>query len=164
MAKKKILVDIFYLHVAQTGIKTYIECLCDEIEKSDSAEFEFIVTPGRRYIQNSAFFKGMTAFWKNLLYQLIYFYRKLVVIPWLSVRHRAAIVFSPDILSPPWVRGKKISVIHDAFFWENPSHYNPIWLKVYLAFVRAGLKSNAYVITVSEHSKTQLQKYLKLPV
>src|SRR5690554_6177827 len=98
MAKKKILVDLFYLHVAQTGIKTYIECLCDEVERHESADFEFILRPSRKAIRNSTFFKGKTVFWKNLLYQLIYFFRKLAVIPWLSLRHRADIVFSPDIL------------------------------------------------------------------
>ena len=163
MAKKKVLVDIFYLHVAQTGIKTYIECLCDEIENHASKDFEFILIPSRQAIRDSTFFKGKTAFWKNLLYQGIYFYRKMVVMPWLSLKHQADIVFSPDILSPLWAKGRKVSVIHDAFFWENPSHYSPVWLKVYLTFLNASVKRNAHVITVSEHSKKQLQKYLKLP-
>ena len=163
MAKNKILVDIFYLHVAQTGIKTYIECLCDEIERQEYEDFEFILSPSRRTIRNSTFFKGKTASWKNLLYQGIYFFRKLIVLPWLSFRYQADLVFSPDIISPIWARGKKASVIHDAFFWENPSHYHPVWLKVYLTLLSAGLKRNAHVITVSEHSKKQLQKHLKLP-
>lgn len=163
MAKKKILVDIFYLHVAQTGIKTYIDCLCDEIEKDASKDFEFVLSPSRKAIRDSAFFRGKTSFWKNFLYQSIYFFRKLVVLPWLSLRYRADLVFSPDILSPIWAEGKKVSVIHDAFFWESPSHYHPVWLKVYLTLLRAGLKSNAHVITVSEHSKNQLRKYLNLP-
>ena len=155
--------DIFYLHVAQTGIKTYIECLCDEIERQEYEDFEFILSPSRRTIRNSTFFKGKTASWKNLLYQGIYFFRKLIVLPWLSFRYQADLVFSPDIISPIWARGKKASVIHDAFFWENPSHYHPVWLKVYLTLLSAGLKRNAHVITVSEHSKKQLQKHLKLP-
>jgi glycosyltransferase involved in cell wall biosynthesis len=160
MAKKKILVDIFYLHVAQTGIKTYIECLCDEIENHASEDFEFMLSPSRQSIRKSTFFKGKTKFWKNLFYQGIYFFRKLVVLPWLSLRYQAHIVFSPDILSPLWAKGKKVSVIHDAFFWESPSHYHPIWLKVYLAFLNASLARNAHVITVSKHSKKQLQRYL----
>lgn len=163
MSKKKILVDIFYLHVAQTGIRTYIECLCEEIEGKESEDFEFIVTPGRDSIQNSHFFKGKTAVWKNLLYQIVYFYRKLIVIPWLSVRYNADVIFSPDILSPVWAKGVKISVIHDAFFWENPSHYNPIWLKVYLFLLKSGLRSNAHVVTISEYSKKQIKKYLEMP-
>ena len=163
MTKKVILVDIFYLHVAQTGIKTYIECLCEEIENHASADFEFVLSPSRQAIRDSTFFRGKTAFWKNFLYQGIYFLRKLAVLPWLSVKHQADLVFSPDILSPLWAKGKKVSVIHDAFFWENPSHYSPLWLKVYLAFLNVGLKRNAHVITVSEHSKKQLRKYLNLP-
>lgn len=162
MNKKKILVDIYYLHVAQTGIKTYIECLCREIEKQESTEFEFIVSPDFQKICRKNFFKGKTALWKNLLFQLLYFFRKLVVLPLLSVRHNASIVFSPDILSPPWARGIKVSVIHDAFFWENPSHYNPLWLKSFLGFLKGSLKRNARVVTVSEYSKKQLRKYLNM--
>jgi len=163
MNKKKILVDIYYLHVAQTGIKTYIECLCREIEKQESTEFEFIVTPNFQKIRRKNFFKGKTALWKNLLFQLLYFFRKLMILPLLSVRHNASIVFSPDILSPLWARGVKVSVIHDAFFWENPSHYNPLWLKTFLGFLKGSLKRNARVVTVSEYSKKQLRKYLNMP-
>lgn len=163
MAKKKVLVDVFYLHMAQTGIKTYIECLCEEIAGSDAEEFEFIVSPHPRRIAESTFFKRKTAVWKNILYQLLYFYRKLVVVPWLSIKHGVDLVFSPDILSPIWSKGIKVSVVHDAFFWESPEHYNPLWLKVYLSILNAGLKNNAQVITISKHSKKQLQKHLNLP-
>lgn len=163
MAKTIILVDIFYLHVAQTGIKTYIECLCEEINRDTSSEFTYIITPRLEKIQKSKFFKGKTPLWKNLLYQSIYFFRKLLIIPLLSIKHRSSIIFSPDILSPIWARGTKISVIHDAFFWENPKHYNPLWLRVYLFLLEAGLKKNAQVITISEYSKLQIEKYLRLP-
>src|SRR5690554_5783901 len=163
MAKKKILVDIFYLHLAQTGIKTYIECLCEEIGKHNSKDFEFIVTPNFQDIRNGRFFKRKTALWKNLLFQFLYFFRKLVLLPFLSIWHNTAIVFSPDILSPVWVRGIKVSVVHDAFFWENPSHYNPLWLKFYLTLLKWGLKRNAQVVTISEYSRKQLEKYLKMP-
>lgn len=163
MAKKRILVDAFYLHVAQTGIKTYIACLCEEIERNGSKHFEYIITPSPHSIKNSVFFKGNTALWKNLSYQVLYFFRKLFVLPWLSLRYNTAIVFSPDILSPIWSKGVKVSVIHDAFFWESPQHYNPVWLKVYSGLLRAGLKKNAVVITTSGYSKDQIEKHLRLP-
>jgi len=163
MRKRKVLVDIYYLQVAQTGIKTYIECLCEEIDKGESDDFEFIVTPNFKKIQKRSFFKGKTALWKNLLFQFLYFSRKMLVLPLLSIRYNAAVVFSPDILSPIWARGLKVSVIHDAFFWENPSHYNPIWLKTYLTLLRWSLRRNAQVVTISEYSKKQLLKYLKMP-
>src|SRR5690606_14442962 len=67
------------------------------------------------------------------------------------------------ILSPPWAKGVKVSVIHDAFFWESPEHYNPLWLKVYLTMLKWGLRNNAQVITISEYSKKQLQKHLNIP-
>src|SRR5690606_9798285 len=100
----------------------------EEIEKESADDLEFIISPNKEAVTDSTFFKGDTAVWKNLLYQAVYFFRKLVVLPLLSIAHQADIVLSPDILSPPWGKGLRVSVIHDAFFWENPEHYNPLWL------------------------------------
>jgi glycosyltransferase involved in cell wall biosynthesis len=54
-------------------------------------------------------------------------------------------------------------VIHDAFFWENPTHYNRKWLRFFSWFLYLGLKRNATVVTISNYSKKQLRKYLPFP-
>ncbi|WP_192347329.1 glycosyltransferase family 1 protein [Algoriphagus sp. Y33] len=162
MSKPKILIDVFYLHVAQTGIRTYMMSLCREVEKNRGTELDYLITPDFRKLENSVFFKGKTAKWKNLSFQLLYFIRKQVVIPFLSYYHKASIVFSPDIMSPFFARGKKVSVIHDTFFWDNPEHYNKLWLNYYLFFLRQGLAKNGSIITITEFSKarlTQLGKF-----
>lgn len=159
--KPTVVVDVFYLYVAQTGIKTYIVTLCEEILKKNNSEFEYIISPNYQKIKQNQFFRGKTAKWKNLLFQLFYFFRKQVVLPFLSYFHQADIVFSPDILSPIFSKGKKVSVVHDTCFWDTPEHYQPLWLKYYLYFLEKGLQKNGEIITITHFSKMQLQQ---LPV
>lgn len=99
--KKRILIDIYYLHVAQTGIRTYTESLIEATERSGKdGPFDYIISPKYSSLKSSTFFKGKTPKWKNLLFQLLYFLRKAVVLPILTYWHRSDMVFSPDILSP----------------------------------------------------------------
>ena len=156
--KPKVVVDVFYLYVAQTGIRTYMVTLCDEILKKNNSDFEYVISPNYQKVKQNQFFRGKTAKWKNLLFQLLYFFRKQVVLPILSYFHQADIVFSPDILSPLFAKGKKISVVHDTFFWDNPEHYQALWLKYYLYFLKKGLQKNGEIITITHFSKTRLQE------
>jgi len=158
--KKKVLIDIYYLHVAQTGIKTYTETLCNQVLADEGNDFEFIISPPLDKIRKSKFYKGKTPKWKNLLFQGLYFLRKQLVLPFLSYRHKADVVLCPDIMIPLWGRGKRISVIHDAFFWESPEHYHPLWLKYYLTFLKRGLGEGGQVVTITEFSKDRLRKHL----
>jgi glycosyltransferase involved in cell wall biosynthesis len=155
--KKIILVDVFFLYVAQTGIKTYIESTCNQIMSYPGEDFKFVILPGFDRIRRSKFFKGKTHKLINWLYQGLYFFNKLVWLPVCSFWYRADLVFSPDILSPIWCRGKKVSVIHDAFFWESPAHYHPLWRKIYLYLLNLSLE---HVLTVSHYAKSSILRYI----
>lgn len=156
--RPKIVLDVFYLYVAQTGIKTYIVTLCDEIIKNNNSDFKYIISPNYQKVKQNQFFRGKTAKWKNILFQLLYFFRKQVVLPILSYYHQAAIVFSPDILSPVFAKGKKVSVIHDTCFWDTPEHYQRLWLTYYLYFLEKGLQKNGEIVTITEFSKMRLHQ------
>lgn len=134
MGKPRILVDAYYLHVAQTGIKTYMVTVCEEILRHENSECDYIISPDFRKIKEKSFFKGKTSKWKNLLFQVLYFWRKQVVLPLLSYVHGADVVFCPDIMVPLWGRGIKVSVLHDTFFWDSPEHYHPLWRKYTCTF------------------------------
>ncbi len=157
MPKPRVIIDAYYLYVAQTGIKTYILALCEQIEAQKEAECSYLISPDYKKVIKSNFFRGRTSRWKNLLFQAMYFWRKQVVLPFLSYWYGADIIFSPDILSPILGRGKKVSVVHDTFFWDSPEHYQPLWLKYYLFFLRQGIKKNGVIITITAFSKTRLQ-------
>ncbi|WP_194973550.1 glycosyltransferase family 4 protein [Aquiflexum lacus] len=158
MKKPRILIDVYYLHVAQTGIRTYITSLCEEILRRKETDFEYIISPDYQLTKTKKYFRGNTSKWKNLLFQLLYFFRKQVILPLLSYYHQADLVFSPDILSPIWSRGKKVSVIHDTFFWDSPEHYQALWLKFFLFFLKNGLKHQGEIITITNFSKERLRE------
>jgi glycosyltransferase involved in cell wall biosynthesis len=159
--RKVILVDVFFQHLAQTGIKTYTNNLLQQIEAYHGDNFTFIIYPPRRTISGSTFFRGKTARWKNWIFQMLYFSHKLFMLPLLSVWFRVDLVFSPDILSPLWSRGISVSVIHDAFFWESPEHYNPLWRKFYLFLLQKSLDRGTHVLTISHHAQSVISKYAK---
>ena len=158
--RPKVVVDVFYLYVAQTGIRTYMVTLCDEILKKNKSDFDYVISPDYQKVKQNQFFRGKTAKWKNILFQLLYFLRKQVVLPILSYFHQADLVFSPDILSPIFAKGKKVSVVHDTFFWDNPEHYQALWLKYYLFFLEKGLQKNGEIITITHFSKKRLHQLL----
>ncbi|SHM56871.1 Glycosyltransferase involved in cell wall bisynthesis [Cyclobacterium lianum] len=158
--QKIVLIDVFFLHLAQTGIKTYIDSLLDQIEADRSSTFRFVVYPSREKLQQQRFFKGKTPRWKNWLFQLLYFSHKLVFLPVLSYWHRADLVFSPDFLSPVWSRGERVSVVHDAFFWESPEHYHPLWRKIYLYLLSKSIRRGTHILTVSHYAKDKISRYL----
>lgn len=167
MGKPRILVDAYYLHVAQTGIKTYMVTVCEEILRHENSECDYIISPDFRKIKENSFFKGKTSKWKNLLFQVLYFWRKQVVLPLLSYVHGADVVFCPDIMVPLWGRGIKVSVLHDTFFWDSPEHYHPLWRKYYLYFLKKGLRRHGRIITVTDFSKNRIQQlpgFEKIPV
>lgn len=162
MGKRKIiLVDIFFLHLAQTGIRTYINSLLDQIESYPGEAYQFIIYPSREKLRKQTFFKGKTSRWKNWLFQLRYFLHKLVILPGLSYWFKSDLVFSPDFLSPIVSRGKRVSVIHDAFFWESPEHYHPLWRKIYLYLLTKSILGGTHILTVSQYAKNQIAQYLK---
>lgn len=156
--RPKVVVDVFYLYVAQTGIRTYMVTLCEEILKKNNSDFDYVISPNYQKVKQNQFFRGKTAKWKNILFQLLYFFRKQVVLPILTYYHQASIVFSPDILSPVFAKGKKVSVVHDTCFWDTPEHYQPLWLKYYLYFLEKGLQKNGEIITITHFSKTRLHQ------
>jgi len=126
--------------------------------KKNNSGFEYIISPNYQKVKQNQFFRGKTAKWKNILFQLLYFFRKQVVLPILSYYHQASIVFSPDILSPIFAKGKKVSVVHDTCFWDTPEHYQRLWLKYYLYFLEKGLQKNGEIITITHFSKTRLHQ------
>ena len=158
--KKIILVDVFFLYVAQTGIKTYIESTCNQIVSYHGEDFKFVILPGFNRIRKIKFFRGKTHKFINWLFQGLYFFNKLVWLPVCSFWYRADLVFSPDILSPIRCRGKKVSVIHDAFFWESPAHYHPLWRKIYLYLLNLSLEQGTRLLTVSHHAKSSIRRYI----
>ncbi len=154
--KVTVLVDLHDLRVASTGIKTYIRELLKALEAIGSDKITVVTCPPIDQVDNKFFRENSK--WKAVIFHLFTIYWKQVVIPFKIRRHKIDVLISPDFYAPIWkIRARKIVVFHDAFFWENRSHYNALWGRYFRSAVIWGLRGKSVVLTVSEASKSKLR-------
>jgi glycosyltransferase involved in cell wall biosynthesis len=159
MAKEKIILDIQYLLMAKTGIRTYIHELLAATELSK--KYEYVLYPKLAYIEKTNFFKKHTK-WRHLFFHLHTLFWKQLVIPLLILWHRPKGVIFPDFHAPFWnLPCEKIIVFHDVFFWENSQNYNKWWLKYYLWSIIAGLNGKSKIISASLATEKKIIPLLK---
>jgi glycosyltransferase involved in cell wall biosynthesis len=54
---------------------------------------------------------------------------------------------------------KTIAVLHDAFFWESPAHYHPLWLKLFHLLGVPAAKKADLLIVPTETAKNSILVY-----
>jgi glycosyltransferase involved in cell wall biosynthesis len=157
-SKKLVLVDIHYLLVAQTGIRTYIEQLLESL--GDLEEFELRCVPSKERVRSNDYFKK-PGFIRSIIFHLYSFIWKQIQLPLLARNMKADVIIIPDYFAPTLSFGiPKLVVFHDAFFWEQPEHYNQLWLAYYKWVITLGLKREAHLMTVSNASRDALEQEL----
>lgn len=148
--KKRVLVDLFYLNTALTGIKTYMLEFCEAVKEFPNSEVELIFTHNPQQQSTSAFFRGQIPRWRKLWYHFYYFIWKQILLPLKARRSKADIILSFDFVNPVFAgKAKGYTVIHDAFFWQMPQNYSPLWRKYFLRMILMGIKRNSKLITTS---------------
>lgn len=161
MKKKVVLVDVFYLLTAITGIKTYTVELWRGLKEQKNDELEFRAVPDFDKALRMTMFREKPSYMLRLLYHVLYFFWKQIVLPVYSIFYKADVILSPDFISPVWkTKALKASVIHDSLFWDYPANYNKYWRKYYLGMLRFGLRGRSMVITTSHYSKQMLAPHL----
>lgn len=152
--KIKVAVDTRDLKISKTGTKTYLEEIITAFSKpSPDFKFHFIKAMLPVYSGKNLFLKSIE--------HIRFFFWKQIQLPFICLVHRCDILYCTDYFLPFLSFHFKTAVVfHDAFFWEYPEHYNPLWLKILNTFgVRAARKADA-IITTTHYSKNQLIKYL----
>lgn len=156
----KVLVDVYYLNTALTGIKTYMLEFYEAINENKNPEIEFIFTHDPKKQASQKFFRGQLPVWKKLVYHLTYFYYKQLTLPLKVLVEKPDVLICFDFVAPALpLKCKKLVIIHDAFFWQMPLNYQKIWQEYFIAMIYAGLNNNTIVITTSNYSKKALQKH-----
>jgi hypothetical protein len=146
----KVLFDLQYLNVASTGIKTYMVELAKGFRKYPHPEIEFIFThePGEQLKDES--FKGPQNKIQRLNYHLDYFRWKEFQLPDLVKKYKPDVLICPDFVSPAAsLPCRRLTVIHDAFFWQMPQNYPRWWRKYFLSLIKKGLKEQTEIITTT---------------
>ncbi len=157
----KVLLDLQYLNVATTGIKTYMMELAQAALTYPHPEIEWIFShdPEKQSLDQT--FKGKQSKIQRLNYHLDYFRWKEFQLPDLVKKHKPDVLICLDFVSPvASLPCRRLTVIHDAFFWQMPDNYPKWWRTYFLRLIKKGLKENTELITTTHHSKRSLEKHL----
>lgn len=158
----KVLLDLQYLNVATTGIKTYMMELANAAIAYPHPEIEWIFTHDPHKQSADQTFKNPQSKVQRLNYHLDYFRWKEFQLPDLVKKHQADVLICPDFVSPvASLNCRRLTVIHDAFFWQMPQNYPKWWRTYFLSLIRKGLKEKTEIITTTEYSRKSLYPYLK---
>lgn len=98
---------------------------------------------------------------QKLNYHLDYFRWKEFQLPDLIKKHKPDVLICADFVSPAAsLPCRRLTVIHDAFFWQMPKNYAKWWRKYFLSLIKKGLKENTEIITTSEYARASLLEHL----
>ena len=147
----KVAIDIRDLRIAKTGVKTYTEELIKAFKKYAGSEIEFV------YLDTSfPVYTGRNKFFK-LIEHIRFTFWKQLLLPIKAKLNGCAIIFCADFFVPYFKMGMKtVPVLHDAFFFEYPEHYNKLWLFLFHALgVKAAKKADG-IITPTNYTKHKI--------
>lgn len=163
----KVLLDLQYLNVATSGIKTYMMELAKAAIAYPHPDVEWIFTHDPDLQAADQTFKNPQSKIQRLNYHMDYFRWKEFQLPDLVKKHQPDVLICPDFVSPAAsMPCRRLTVIHDAFFWQMPKNYPKWWRTYFLNLIKKGLKEQTEIITTTEYSKQALKKHLrnKFPV
>jgi glycosyltransferase involved in cell wall biosynthesis len=153
----KVLLDLQYLNVATTGIKTYMLELAHAAQKFPHPEIEWIFTHDPDEQAADTTYKGAQTKIQKLNFHLDYFRWKEFQLPDLVKKHQPDILVCLDFVSPAAsLPCRRLTVIHDAFFWQMPQNYPKWWRTYFLRLIKKGLKEKTEIITTTEYAKNSL--------
>lgn len=160
----KVLLDLQYLNAATTGIKTYMMELAKAAKEYPHPDIEWIFTHNPEEQAADDTFKNLKSKIQRLNYHLDYFRWKEFQLPDLVKKHQPDVLICLDFVSPAAALPcKRLTVFHDAFFWQMPKNYPVWWRKYFLSLIRKGIKENTGIITTTNYSKNSLHSHLKIP-
>jgi glycosyltransferase involved in cell wall biosynthesis len=152
----QVFIDIRDLRIAKTGAKTVLEEICLQLRKGyPGFDIHFIDTPFPVYTGKNK--------WLKAIEHARFFCWKQITLPIICLIRGCDILFCTDYFLPLFpIQFKTAVIFYDAFFWQYPEQYNPIWLKLlHHIGVPAARKASA-IITISHHSREQIIQCVRL--
>lgn len=153
----KIGIDIRDLKIARTGTQTYLKELCREFKALENENYQFYF-----FDTGLPIYKGEYRIFK-IIEHIRYQIWKQFTLPLKSLFKGCDILFCTDNYVPLIKLGlKTVPVFHDAFFFENPDHFNRHWLWLYRKLAVPAARNSPIVITPTLYAKKQIQYYTKI--
>lgn len=157
MPKCRVAVDIRDLRIAKTGVRTYLEELIREfkMQESDTLSFVFLDSTFAPYTGSNKFFK--------LIEHIRFFVWKQISLPFLALIKGCDVIFCVDFFVPFFsLKAKTIPVLHDAFFFEYPNHYNKIWLWIFRNIGIPAAKKASFIVTPTHYAAKRIQHFTQI--
>lgn len=155
----KVGIDILDLRFAKTGQKTILEEFYKQFLENTDPQISFVYLDAdlpqfpRKHKINI------------ILNHLIYQYWKQILLPFKSWRNKVDVLFCCDYFAPNIRLGfKNVEIFHDAFFYEYPMHYHKLWMRLFKLFAIPAAKNSAFIVTMSEYSKSKIHELIKIPL
>lgn len=158
---KKIIigVDIRDLRFAKTGQKTYLEELYKQFSVNQDNEIDFIFLDAVLPIFSRKNKLGI------LLNHVVLQYWKQLLLPIKAFLKGVDLVFCTDYFAPNLrLNFKHVQVFHDAFFYEYPEHYHPLFLRLFQFLAIPAAKKSSYIICPTEYAKKTIHQHIKIPL
>jgi glycosyltransferase involved in cell wall biosynthesis len=149
----KLAIDIRPLKFAQTGLKTYLSELVHQWERSETIEIVLLAPTTPVYNGNNKLKK----IWEHIRF----IWWKQYQLPSMAAKNKCTHLFCADFFVPTKKRWngislKTIAVLHDAFFWESPEHYNTIWLKLFHSIGVPAAKKADLIIVPTQYAQKRI--------
>lgn len=156
MAQRVIGIDVRDLKIAKTGAKIYLQELLRNWQ--DDAAFCWV-----KLDNGLPVYTGSNKLLKAFEHIRFIFWKQLQL-PVLARLKGCDVIFCSDFFVPYFPLGAQtIPVLHDAFFWEYPEHYNPIWLKLFHRIGVPAMRRSAWVLVPSVHTQQRIMHFTGLP-
>ena len=161
MKKTKVYIDTFYYSYAISGIKSYINELVSATEQHGASNIQYFFSHNINKNVNKYHIVNSKFRIIRMIFHLRYFIYKQLILPIKVIFNRCDFLICPDYISPLFCSAKKITVIHDNFFWKYPNNYSLAWRKYFIAMIKLGLISNSQIVTTSNYSLSELQNIFR---
>jgi len=151
-------IDIRDLRIAKTGARTYLEELVREFKlmEDEQVRFHFFDTAFRVYTGKNK--------WLKLIEHIRFITWKQIILPLKAWFKGCDVLFCSDFFVPYIHLGyKTIPVLHDAFFFEYPEHYNKAWLFLFRTMGVSAAKRAYLVITPTTYTRDGIARLSGIP-
>ena len=161
MKKITVLVDLYYLKAAVAGIGSYIREFEASCNDHGSNDFKYVFTHDINKLVGNSIFLNSNNKIIRWIFQIRYLIYKQIQLPLKILFSKADYIICPDYITPYFTfKAKRITVVHDALFWDYKKNYSFLWNKYFISLINLGINKGTQIITTSNYSKKNLIKIL----
>ncbi len=169
MGKKIIVgIDITDLKLSATGQKTVLAEIYLQLKKYQEDVFLREKYLGDfKLLYFSSPFPIIKSRSKIALLTQHFFYHmwKQIILPLKAFFNNCNIIFCNDYYVPYFHLGfKSVQFFYDAFFFENPEHYNKYWFILHKYLAMPAARKSRFILTITNYSLQKIHFYTGIPM